>query len=72
MSMDMDINTDDDFGEMSSDMKRSFGKFAVLVILLNIIFGVVGLVLTVGIIYFFLAALGVVPPVDVVPVIPFV
>lgn len=62
----------DDFDERHSEMMEKGKKWAVLGFLLNIVIGLGSVLLLCIIVYFFLAAMGYVPPADVIPILPYV
>jgi hypothetical protein len=63
---------DDDFAQTQQSFFRRFILGSLVAILLNILFGVLSLLVFCTIIYFFLAAAGIVPPADVIPFVPYV
>ena len=64
----MDTNFDDDFDDFHADIKRQQKYFA----LFGLLIAIGGFFLLVFTVYFFLAAAGVLPPLDLIPVIPYI
>jgi len=59
---------DDDFDDFHAGIKRQQKYFALFGLLISL----GGFLLLVSTVYFFLAAAGVVPPIDLIPVIPYI
>jgi hypothetical protein len=63
---------DDEFAQTQQSFFRRFILGGLVAILFNIFFGVLTILFFCAIIYFFLAAAGIVPPADVIPYVPYV
>lgn len=68
--MRRNTNLHDDMN--SSGFFRNFILGGIIAIILNLLFGALTLIIFCAIVYFFLAAAGIVPPQNVVPMIPFI
>lgn len=67
-----EVTFDEEFGMNQDSFFRRFILGSIVAILLNLTLGVLTILFFCAIIYFFLAAAGIVPPADVIPFVPYV